>query len=678
MDIKKLFIKIFAVYFSILLIFVILISVLNYSNSSSRINTEIKNNNFAVLEYTENSLQNAISNLDKNVLGFISANEFKIFMTADISDTFDAIQMQNQLQEKITDFLQLNEIASELYIYRERDGLILSGMTSGSRADFPDTAWLESYQKMDTLSCIDGLYMIRRYPTSYTPKNGGLILKLNPQFLKNYTQAYLSSSQIIIRDTSGNVLVGSTKVPLSTPQNIFETERIRHNKERLVAFHRQCEMPPWILTSLESESEVYLAVNSNLLGMILIMVLTIVFAAVLFFFINRLATKPIDIIGEKLNKSILSLKLKTAMDLIHGTNNEKEIWGNLNTLNIPLFYEHFVVLLIQSDTLSEEVQSNIESIVTEHTRGFCCLINKAQLIAVLSFTNIAEEDVLEISSLIAEYIKTLLIYEVNCDFLIGAGEPVSHLSDIGKSYNQAVNALKYYAVKEHNTIIFFHEIKNKAKIEFYDILSCIKKIEESLSALRISSAQEEIKRLFEFFRTDELSIDHIRQFCLQLANSIRKIAVDQHLTIECTSGFYDIVFETPSLDELYHALSDMANEFNNEKNRTEDKKLNPVIHNVIKYIDENYSDAELSLSSIADKFNISVSYLSRLFKNIEGKTFLEYLIDCRMEHAKQLLSKTEMQISTISSAVGYKNYPSFAKTFKNITGLTPGEFREQL
>lgn len=678
MDIKKLFIKIFAVYFSILLVFVILISVLNYSNSSSRINAEIRNNNFAVLEYTENSLQNAISNLDKNLLGFISDNEFKLFMTTDTSDAFYAIQTQSRLQEKITSFLQLNEIASELYIYREKDGLILSGTTSGSVSDFPDTDWQEAYQNMNTLSCIDGLYMIRRYPTSYTPKDGGLILKLNPQFLKNFTQAYLSSSQIIIRDIDGTVLVGDAKVPLSTPQNTFDTERIRYNKERLVAFHRQCEMPPWILTGLENESEVYLAVNSNLLGMVLIMLLMIVFAAVLFFFINRLAAKPIDVIGEKLNKSILSLKLKTIMDLIHGTNNEKEILENLNTLNIPLFNEHFVVLLIQSDTLNEEVQSNIESIVTEHTRGFCCLINKSQLIVVLSFNNIAQEDILEISSLIAEYIKTLLIYEFNCDFLIGAGEPVSCLSDIGKSYNQAVNALKYYAVKEHNTIIFFHEIKNKSKIEFYDILSCIKKIEGSLSVFRISNAQEEMQKLFEFFRTDELSIDHIRQFCLQLANSISKIAVEQHITIECASGFYDIVFETPSLDELYHALLGMLNDFGNEKNKIEDKKLNPVIHNVIKYINENYSDAELSLSSIADKFNISVSYLSRLFKNIEGKTFLEYLIDCRMEHAKQLLSKTEMQISAISNAVGYKNYPSFAKTFKNLTGLTPGEFREQL
>ena len=114
MDIKKLFIKIFAVYFSILLVFVILISVLNYSNSSSRINAEIRNNNFAVLEYTENSLQNAISNLDKNLLGFISDNEFKLFMTADTSDAFYAIQTQSRLQEKITSFLQLNAIASEL------------------------------------------------------------------------------------------------------------------------------------------------------------------------------------------------------------------------------------------------------------------------------------------------------------------------------------------------------------------------------------------------------------------------------------------------------------------------------------------------------------------------------------------------------------------------------------
>ncbi|MNC66979.1 HTH-type transcriptional regulator YesS [compost metagenome] len=85
----------------------------------------------------------------------------------------------------------------------------------------------------------------------------------------------------------------------------------------------------------------------------------------------------------------------------------------------------------------------------------------------------------------------------------------------------------------------------------------------------------------------------------------------------------------------------------------------------------------MSLSLISEQFQISTSYLSRLFKDEFGENFVDYLAQVRIGHAQQLLKETRETIHEVASRVGYTNYISFNRAFKKVTSTTPGEYRSQ-
>jgi AraC-like DNA-binding protein len=94
----------------------------------------------------------------------------------------------------------------------------------------------------------------------------------------------------------------------------------------------------------------------------------------------------------------------------------------------------------------------------------------------------------------------------------------------------------------------------------------------------------------------------------------------------------------------------------------------------VKYIEENYYDSELSNSLLAEKCHISEVYFRRLFSEHFGVTPRRFLIEIRMNKAKQLLSGGSLKVSAVSEKCGFSNPYHFCRAFKKHTGLTPTEY----
>ncbi|NLU36327.1 MAG: helix-turn-helix transcriptional regulator [Clostridiales bacterium] len=80
---------------------------------------------------------------------------------------------------------------------------------------------------------------------------------------------------------------------------------------------------------------------------------------------------------------------------------------------------------------------------------------------------------------------------------------------------------------------------------------------------------------------------------------------------------------------------------------------------------------------MAEKIYISPYYLSHLFKEELGITFLEYLTRIRMEEAKKLLMDRSLTILDISLRIGYDDPGYFSKVFKKKIGVSPSQYRKQ-
>ncbi|MDW7655847.1 MAG: AraC family transcriptional regulator, partial [Bacillota bacterium] len=99
-------------------------------------------------------------------------------------------------------------------------------------------------------------------------------------------------------------------------------------------------------------------------------------------------------------------------------------------------------------------------------------------------------------------------------------------------------------------------------------------------------------------------------------------------------------------------------------------------HEQIKaYIDENFSDNNLCLSMLAEKFDMTPSGLSRFFRDNEGINFIDYLTNLRIKAACELLTNSDMTVSDIVKQVGYLDQPNFTRKFTQIIGVSPGKYR---
>ena len=103
-------------------------------------------------------------------------------------------------------------------------------------------------------------------------------------------------------------------------------------------------------------------------------------------------------------------------------------------------------------------------------------------------------------------------------------------------------------------------------------------------------------------------------------------------------------------------------------------RYSSTIQKVIDHISSSFR-SNISLGSIARRFNVSPSYLSTLFKKEIGITFSEYIMEKRLTFAKELLLRTNLPINVIASECGIADNNYFARVFKAKTGVTPAQFR---
>jgi len=102
--------------------------------------------------------------------------------------------------------------------------------------------------------------------------------------------------------------------------------------------------------------------------------------------------------------------------------------------------------------------------------------------------------------------------------------------------------------------------------------------------------------------------------------------------------------------------------------------VRPKTTRMVEWIRANFS-ADLTVATIAQHFEMSPDYLTKLFKQEQGKNLRNYLMDMKIEVAKLLLMRTNLPISTIATTAYFHDDKNFMKLFKKKTKMTAGQYR---
>lgn len=102
---------------------------------------------------------------------------------------------------------------------------------------------------------------------------------------------------------------------------------------------------------------------------------------------------------------------------------------------------------------------------------------------------------------------------------------------------------------------------------------------------------------------------------------------------------------------------------------------NSAIEKAKEYIRKNYK-RDISLEDVSREVDMSSYYFSKLFKEVTGSNFIEYLTNLRIDQAKELLQEGRLSMKEIGGEIGYSDPNYFSRIFKKYVGITPTVFRE--
>lgn len=98
------------------------------------------------------------------------------------------------------------------------------------------------------------------------------------------------------------------------------------------------------------------------------------------------------------------------------------------------------------------------------------------------------------------------------------------------------------------------------------------------------------------------------------------------------------------------------------------------ISEILSYINDNYN-RDISLKETSEKFYLSYYYLSRLFKEVTGFTFVAYVNIVRVNKAKQMIEESDKGVEWIAEAVGFGSQKQFVRVFKALYGVSPSKYK---
>lgn len=275
----------------------------------------------------------------------------------------------------------------------------------------------------------------------------------------------------------------------------------------------------------------------------------------------------------------------------------------------------------------------------------------------------------------------------NFSILTGVSSVICGKSNIPLAYHQADLALFFQ--NNDNSVMFYDEIYKKNvdtnKFLFEFISNNINNLTVSIKSGDINASKQIFNSIFQHC-AESLSIEKSRLIIISLENTIMSLINDYNgstekiNTILRTTDFNNLSMLHQSLSDIIEEICVINNSINTEKHQSHntltcENTKDSIVPKIVNYLRENFDDTELNLSSLSQKFYLSPTYLSRVFKNKTGESLLDTLAKLRIEKAKSLLNNTELSIADIYNQCGFTSEKTFSRTFQKYESLSPGKYR---
>ena len=314
----------------------------------------------------------------------------------------------------------------------------------------------------------------------------------------------------------------------------------------------------------------------------------------------------------------------------------------------------------------EILQSNTDGVVFQNHDGNLIMIIYPNTYNRIFIPNDKIQDICK---------KIISIAEKNlhCTLSCYIGEPV--LIDKLEENYYSLMELERNNVKETNAVIFQSRFNIPQTV--YPQTPVFSKWQLLFELGKREILMEEVDKYFRVNIDELVNPEVLESFYFGFLHMIYSAIHKKNVAVE---EIYDIgILHDFSIIKSYLSLQKRIKEIVVQGLDYLDENLennSAIIKKIHEFILENYKE-KINRDEIASYVYLNPAYLSRLFKKETGKTLTEYVTELRINEAKRLLSNTDNTITAIAEEIGYYNYSYFSKIFKDIIGLTPGEYRKR-
>ena len=396
----------------------------------------------------------------------------------------------------------------------------------------------------------------------------------------------------------------------------------------------------------------------------------------------------LDKMKVQLNEALPLLKEKLLTRLVKGEINDLQyIREKFELFKVNLDVKNAAVALIRMDEMqliaknygSEDIELMkfaIKNIIEEILSGIikCEVFENNDDVAVMLNTGNSAE-IMPFLNKIKDSIKNKLGLCVS----VGIGNSYEDLENVHLSYIEAVKAVETRFFLGEDIVVCYSDIQDMDKEESPYPIKEEKIILDSLSSGNIDKLEANLNRFFDNLLSGTYSKGSHIKSALALHLSLYHYCIEKGInTDEVFGQGFSRLDELLKLNSLERLKTMLLNDIKSiVEYSAAKKKSNMLVDLAVKYIDKNYS-ADLSLETVAKEVFITPTYLSFLFKQCLGISFVDYLNKTRITKSCELLKDLRMKTYEISSSVGYKDEKYFSFVFKKYMGITPTQYREQL
>lgn len=279
--------------------------------------------------------------------------------------------------------------------------------------------------------------------------------------------------------------------------------------------------------------------------------------------------------------------------------------------------------------------------------------------------------------------KCLQIIEMMDNFMkmyvyIGISKRSENVLALKEMYEEAEYAVRESFFNEESKINYYKEYKKESRKYLTEVYKYQEELRYLIKKGKTEEALAAFHKLIAYQKAMEGNTNTALDSGISILTWCRKVLADFDKTLDDLMGgqtdFSKMIYQCRHVSEYTEILEKVIG-VTTKYIAVAVSKKNIIVYECEKYIEENYEKC-ITVSEVSRSIGVSLSYLSRIFKEATGNTIINFINEKKVEKAKEYLGRTDMKIYEVAEALGFENTTYFSYFFKKYTGISPKEYKE--